>query len=88
MNIKTTSGFKCNVDPERIRSWDFIKALARTERGGAESVLGITEAVTYLLGEKGEQALCNHLKGDKDYADSADVIAEFKEIMTLCNEKK
>lgn len=88
MNITTKSGFKCKVDPERLRSWDFIKSLVKTEKGGADSVIGITEAVTLLLGEEGEQALCNHLKGDKNYADSADVIAEFKEIMALVNEKK
>lgn len=86
MKIKTKSGFVIDVNEKRAKDWRFTKLLAKWQKD--ETVLtGMSEAITFLLGEDGENALMEHVKTDDDMIPSELMISEFKEIMQLMGEK-
>lgn len=85
--IKTSSGFKCEVNEEIIKDWRFVKALAQMSGSDEMDVVaGATKTVTLLLGEKGEQELCRHVEKD-GVASVVDIMAEVKEIMSQISKK-
>ena len=81
MKIKTKSGFECNVNEKKAKDWRFIKLLALCDSGDESDALkGITQAVPFLLGDKGEASLMEHVSKD-GIASAEDIMIEFKEIM-------
>lgn len=82
MKVKTKSGFSCDVNENLVKDWRFVKYLALCDSGDESDALkGITKAVPFLLGDKGEVALVEHIAKD-GVASTEDMIAEFKEIIT------
>ena len=61
MKIKTKSGFVCEIDENRADDWDFCDYLLMCD-SQATMVQGIKKAVPFLLGEKNENALKEHVK--------------------------
>lgn len=88
MKVKTTSGFKCNVNENKVKDWRFVKALAKCDSKNDSQILeGLSFVVPFLLGEDGEEALIQHV-ADKDGIASADlIIGELREILVLAGEE-
>lgn len=88
MKIKTKSGFVCEVDAERAKDWRFCKALAKCDSEDESTMIqGITYVVPFLLGEKGEQKLMEHVKDENGHVPMEKVIQEFKNILTKMGEE-
>lgn len=89
MKITTTSGFKCEIDAERLKEWDFVKCLALIDsEDESDKLQGIAKAVPLMFGKQGEKELMDHLRKTNGAADTASVIAEFVDALTKVNAKK
>lgn len=82
MKIKTKSGFVCEIDENRADDWDFCDYLLMCD-SEATMVQGIKKAVPFLLGEKNESALKEHVKEKDGRVPASKIIAEFQEILEL-----
>jgi hypothetical protein len=82
MKIKTKSGFVCEIDENRADDWDFCDYLLMCD-SQATMVQGIKKAVPFLLGEKNENALKEHVKEKDGRVPASKIIAEFREILDL-----
>lgn len=83
MKIKTKNGFEWNVNEKKAQDWRFVKYLAMCDSGDESDMLkGITNAVPFLLGEKGEKALIEHITDDDGIASTEAMMNEFKDIIT------
>lgn len=82
MKIKTKSGFVCEIDENRADDWDFCDYLLMCD-SEATMVQGIKKAVPFLLGEKNENALKEHVKEKDGRVPASKIIAEFQEILDL-----
>lgn len=80
MKVKTESGFSIEFDEEKMKDWEFAKALARCETPET-AIQGITFVVPFLFGEEGEKQMVEYLKKEKGAAKTQDVIVLFREIM-------
>lgn len=89
MKIKTKSGFACEINENKMKDWRFVKALAKCDsKDESKQLEGITFVIPFLFGEKGEEKLIEHVSKD-GIASTEDIIAEFKEVLTLAgNEVK
>ena len=86
MKIKTKSGFVCEIDENRADDWDFCDYLLMCD-SQATMVQGIKKAVPFLLGEKNENALKEHVKEKDGRVPASKIIAEFQEILDLIKQK-
>lgn len=82
MKVKTKSGFVCEVDENRADDWDFCDYLLMCD-SEATLVQGIKKAVPFLLGEKNENALKEHVREKDGRIPASKMIAEFQEILDL-----
>lgn len=86
--IQTKSGFVWNVDEARVGDWRFAKGLARCEADDdSEKIKGLTFVVPFLLGDDGEAALVEHVKQKNGMIQTAKILSEFREILTLLGEE-
>ena len=82
MKVQTKSGFVCDVDTNKAKDWRFVKALAMFD--DHQTVInGMAIAIPFLLGEKGEKALMEHVKTKDGIYPSDKMLIEFREIMDL-----
>ncbi len=90
MEVKTKSGFKCNIDENKVKDWRFAKALAKVDSGDESAIIeGLIYAVPFVLGEKGEAELMKHVTDKAGNVPAEQMINEFREIVTLIgNETK
>lgn len=86
MKIKTKSGFVFDVNVERAQDWRFTKLLAKWSKDESGFV-AMADALNFLLGDDGENALMDHVKDEKGNVPAEKVISEFKEIMNLLGDK-
>ena len=83
VKVQTTSGFVCNVDERKAKSWDFLEALVDCESKDESIALrGITKIIPLLLGTDGLEKLKKHTEKD-GLSDIETMMAEFKEILEL-----
>lgn len=88
MKVKTKSGFVCDVNAEKAKDWRFCKALAKCDSEDESDIIkGITFVVPFLLGEKGESSLMDHVTNKDGIAPVTDIIKEFKEILEQIGEE-
>jgi len=88
MDITTQSGFKCKIDEKKIKDWEFIKYLGMIDsEDDSDRLKGITKAVPFILGTKGEKALMDFLRKDNNVADAESVINIFTEIINKASSK-
>lgn len=84
MKIKTKSGFSCEVNPNKIKDWRFIKALAKCDsKDESVQLEGITFVIPFLFGDEGEAKLIKHLEDDNGIASTDKMIATFREVVTM-----
>lgn len=86
VKIQTMSGFVCNVDERKARTWDFLEALAACEAEDESTQLrGMAKIVPYLLGKEDFDRLKAHTEKD-GLSDVTTIMEEFKEILTQIGE--
>lgn len=86
IEVKTKSGFVIDVDENRAKDWRFTKALAKWERDET-AIIGLADCLPFLLGEKGENALMDHVKEKNGAIPAEKMISEFKEILEAIGEE-
>lgn len=88
MEVKTKSGFVCEVNEKIVADWDFVMLLRKSESEDVTTrLVASIDAVQMLLGDDGAAALAEHVKDENGIKNSAKVFEEFKEIMTLLGEE-
>ena len=81
VKVQTTSGFVCNVDERKVKSWEFLDALVKCEAEDESTQLkGMTKIVPFLLGDKDFDRLKKHTEKD-GLTDIEVIMSEFKEIL-------
>ncbi len=80
VKVKTKSGFVIDVDENRAKDWRFTKALAKWEKDET-SLIGMADALPFLLGEDGEKAMMEHIKEKDGSYPVEKMIIEFREIL-------
>ena len=85
VKVKTKSGFVIDIDENRAKDWRFTRALAKWEKDET-ALIGLADALPFLLGEDGEKALMEHVK-EKDGSYPAEkMIDEFRDILESLGE--
>lgn len=89
MKVVTKSGFACEVNEEKIQDWRFIKALALCDSDDeSEALQGVTRAVPFLFGKKGEEELIDFVaKKNNGIAKTAEIISMLKEVLPLLSDE-
>lgn len=88
MKIKTKSGFVCNINEKRCKDWRFVKLLAQMDsEDESKQLVGTTEAVSFLFGKEGEEALMKHVTDKDGLVDGGLLLAEFKEVLKLAGDE-
>lgn len=87
MEVKTKSGFKCEVNERKLKDWRFVRALAKCESEDQLVMLdGISFIVPFLFGKDGEERLMTHLEKD-GIVESDAVFAELKDVLEQMGEE-
>lgn len=85
MEVKTKSGFVCDIDQEVLTDdFELLEAVARTERGDK---LAVFDVVNGLLGED-KPRLLEHCRGEHGRVSVAAVTAEVTEIFSCFGQTK
>lgn len=88
VKVQTKSGFVWNVDEKKAADWDFVNALVDCEDAdNAKRVKASRDAIVLLLGEDGAAALAEHVKDKNGVRSIANMLTEFREVLTLLGEK-
>lgn len=86
MEIKTKSGFVCDVNTKKIKDWRFIKLVGKADTDNEiEGMKASTEILSFLLSKKDEERLYKHVEKD-GVAAYEDVLLEIKDILKFCGE--
>ena len=81
VKVQTTSGFVCNVDERKAKSWEFLEALVDCEsKDESKALRGMVTIIPLLLGEDGLEKLKKHTEKD-GFTDIEVIMTEFKEIL-------
>lgn len=90
MNVKTKSGFKCEIDDRVLEDYRLLEAIALTADSNNQTsvIRGTTKTVDLLFGDR-KQELFDHIAKKNDgYVPSTAVTTELTEIMESIKELK
>lgn len=88
MKVKTKSGFTCNVDENKLKDWRYVRAAANAAKGDeADAITNIVYMINFLLGDKDEARLIEHVMSKDGIADSTLIQKEFEEITKLMGDE-
>ncbi len=87
MNIQTKSGFECQVRPETLSDFRFLRQL-RDMKGSdpTQNIVGMVDMAEMVLGEDGVERLLEHVKTEEGFAPAEKVAAEVGEIISIMAE--
>lgn len=83
-DIITSSGFKCNLDANRLNNMELFDELASFQDGDARA---LSRVLTMLLGDE-KKKLYDHLRTEDGRVPIEDLARELTEIMKGVNEGK
>ena len=87
IKVVTESGFECEVNENIGNDWRVTKALVKTDRAEGFSQVGaVTDLVTLILGEEGEEALCSFLENKYGYVPTDQVEKIISEVFKAIGE--
>lgn len=90
MKITTKSGFKCEINENRVKDWRFISKNAKlsklSEVNEIEAINMVNELLVFVLGESGTEKLFAHIEKQKEIVEAQDVISEYSEIVNKMRE--
>ena len=86
---ETSSGFSYEVNEKVRQNWLFVKAVARAENAPTDEgkVLALVDVVHLLMGDEGENRLCEHLMDEEGMVPSDRLISEVREILQQLGEQ-
>ena len=89
MEIKTKSGFKCKVNENMVKDYNYVKALATLSSSKNEREIFdcFDFMITKLLGDEQKQKLIEHVSKKSGVAEFNDIVLEFKEITGFVGEQ-
>lgn len=88
MKITTKSGFVWDVDEKKAADWEFVDTLCDCESpDDTVRVRASRDVIKLLLGTDGAAALAEHVKDENGVRSIANMLVEFREIMTLIGAK-
>ena len=84
MKVKTKSGFVCEVNENKVKDWRYLRAAAKVAKADnqMDTVIGIAFMANFLLGDKDEERLIEHITDKEGVADTTIFEAELQEITT------
>jgi len=82
--IKTASGFECEIDETCLDDMELFDAIAEMQGGNA---LAMKTVMTKILGESNKAALYAHLRNEKGRVPTAQAANELTEIIGLIGKK-
>lgn len=93
VKVKTKSGFSCEINENKIGSWnmiDYYTKINKAAKAGDEgAVMTLTaDMYVFILGEDSYNALLEHLKDEDGIVTSEALANEYKEILSLAKVKK
>lgn len=84
MKITTKSGFKCEVDTNKLSDYRFVKLIRRVASNDeSEQFAATVDLIPFLLGEKGEERLMDHIADANGYVSTERMMEEGEEIFSL-----
>ncbi len=87
MEIRTKSGFECDIDPKVLRDWRMVHAIKDVYgKTKAEKLQGMFNMALIVLGEDGMGRLENHVADDTGFIDSGIMEIEICEIIEKLKE--
>lgn len=89
MKITTKSGFKCNVDENRLKDWRYVSLSAKMTKqtDEVELISGLDELLTFIMGDEQKNEFLTHLAKKNGVAESSVVAEEFKHITEMMGEQ-
>ena len=84
MEIKTKNGLVYNFDEEMLGDMEIFENLVKIQKGDPTY---LPETIEALLGEDGYKQLKESCRNEKGRVPTADVVAEFGDILTLAGKK-
>lgn len=93
MNIKTKSGFSCEINEKKVGSWNTVDLYSKiseaSRKGNLGDLIELTKALyVFVLGDDGYKALMDFVKDDDGIVSAEDMAREFNAIMDAANAKK
>ena len=79
---KTESGFEYEIDEKIVKSWRFVKEMAKLNTGVLGRMEGLVNISSMLLGEDQEEKLMNFISEKEGYADAVTFENTLTEIIT------
>lgn len=83
--VKTESGFVCEVDEQAFNDMELLEDLAALDGGDVRRVPAI---VVQLLGTEGKKALYNHIRTESGRVPIDAAVEEIKRVMEALSEGK
>lgn len=82
LNIKTKSGFECEIDERAFKDLRLLKVLAKLDKGDdLEQINATLDVAEFLLGKRQYKKLENHVKDEDGFIDSLKFADEVGEIL-------
>lgn len=85
MEIKTKSGFKCEIDENVLDDWDLLVAFREIDKG---DISAIVDVAPKFLGENQYKKLMEHIKRKHGNVKASIMVQEISEIMNASNSAK
>lgn len=86
---KTSTGFEYEVNEKIVNDWRFVKAVATSAaKDDTAKIAGYMNLVSLLLGDDGEDRLCEHCRQDDGIVPTERIGREVLEIMTAIGEQQ
>lgn len=80
----TESGFKFEVETDKLSTWNYVEAIKRTQEDGVGQICGYVDMINIMMGKDGMKALKEHLGEDMTMKQ---VDKEITEILNIIREK-
>lgn len=81
----TTSGFKFELEKNRLDDYEFFDILCEIDRG---KVSRLPILLDLILGEEQKNRLLDHLRGEDGRVKTSDVLKEYQELFAAVKEGK
>lgn len=85
---KTSSGFEFTVSEKLGNNYEFVKAFkAAASKNPEERLYGTVDLVKIVLGDEGEEALCDYVREEDGSVPTDRILDEIGEIIRIIGEK-
>lgn len=84
MQVTTKSGFTCEVRPETLKDYRFLRHIREMkDTDPTQNIVGMVDMAEMILGVQGVERLLEHVQNENGDAPAEDVAREVGEIIQL-----